>query len=103
MLEPQHLVGVTDNLLIVSHPTSCVPSGRPCFDCIDATLERVTKIASMTSPTWRPITALEMRGLPSSASFCFVDGDCSMMVSSKKRYATPTTSIRTPPRILFNC
>jgi hypothetical protein len=95
MLEPQHLVGVTDNLLIVSHPTSC--------DCIDATLERVTKIASMTSPTWRPITALEMRGLPSSASFCFVDGDCSMMVSSKKRYATPTTSIRTPPRILFNC
>lgn len=44
----------------VNHPTTCVPSGRPCFACREKTLERVTSIARATRPTWVPMIIREM-------------------------------------------
>ena len=44
----------------VNHPTTCVPSGRPCFACSEKTLERVTSMARATRPTWVPMMIREM-------------------------------------------
>lgn len=84
-------------VLRTSHPMIWLPSGRPRFACSDATLERVTIMASMIRPIWPPTTFLERPSARIEDSSPLAEEDAESMLFSNKRYKRPTEAIRNPP------
>ena len=80
-------------ILKIVQPITWLPNGRPVLACRDATLDRVTIMASMIKPTWIPSRVADR---PSSeASLPPVVAE--RMLFSKRMYNTPTSTIRKPP------